>query len=287
METILKRVENIGIVPVVKITDESQSIPLAQALSKGGIDIMEITFRSEHAISAIKAISKSNPEILLGAGTVSTAQQAADAVAAGANFIVTPGFNHEVVQWCVDNKVLALPGIQTPSEIETALSYGIKNVKFFPAATSGGPQFLKDISGPYAHVRVMPSGGINKNNMHDYLGLKNVVAVGGSFMLPQDKIENHEWQVIEDLSKSAIQALLDLKLVEATLNKSNDDSFLEELNHLVSYEFTSSNEQTLVFETPYIEAAAYQFAKSYDVKHIDSTSFSISDSKNSVIIKQK
>ena len=229
---LLERIASIGIVPVVKITKAQDALPLAKALYHGGIDCAEITFRSAYAKDAIEEIHRELPDMLLGAGTVSTIEQAQDALQAGASFIVTPGFNERVVSWCVENNIPILPGVSTASEIETALSYGLHNVKFFPAQSSGGAQKIKDLSAPYADVKFMPTGGINAQNMHEYLSLPNVLAIGGSFMLPQDKIDAQDFDAIEQLSKQAIQSLLGYKLIHIGINSENSEE-AEKTAHLL------------------------------------------------------
>lgn len=220
---ILERIANVGIVPVVKINKAQDALPLAKALYQGGIDCAEITFRSTYAMDAIKEIHKELPDMLLGAGTVSTIEQAKDACAAGASFIVTPGFNERVVTWCIENNVLVLPGVSTASEIETALSYGLHNLKFFPAQSSGGAKKIKDLSAPYADVAFMPTGGINADNMHEYLALPNVIAIGGSFMLPQDKLDAQDFEAIETLSKKAVKEMLGYELIHIGINSENSE----------------------------------------------------------------
>ncbi|MEG2909006.1 MAG: bifunctional 4-hydroxy-2-oxoglutarate aldolase/2-dehydro-3-deoxy-phosphogluconate aldolase [Erysipelotrichaceae bacterium] len=218
----LERIENIGIVPVVKISKASDALPLAFALYKGGIDCAEITFRSDYALEAIKTINKALPDMLLGAGTIRNVAQAKEAIDAGASFIVTPGFNHEVVKWCIEHNVLVMPGISSATELETALSYGLTNVKFFPAQSSGGAQKIKDLSGPYPQIKFMPTGGINAENMHEYLSLPSVIAIGGSFMLPQASIDDGDFETIELLSKQAVKSLLNYELIHLGINSENE-----------------------------------------------------------------
>lgn len=213
MNEIIDRISNIGIVPVVNIQQACDALPLAKALYDGGIDVAEITFRSEHALEAIATIHKELPEMLVGAGTVLTVQQAQDAIQAGASFIITPGFNERVVTWCLANNVLILPGVASASEIELALAHDIHDVKFFPAESSGGAKKLKDLGAPYPQIRFLPTGGINEKNMHEYLSLPNVIAIGGSFMLAPDALEEKDWQAIEKLSERAIASLLAYDLI--------------------------------------------------------------------------
>lgn len=223
MNELFERISQIGIVPVVKINKEEEALPLANALYQGGIDVAEITFRSEYALYAIEQIHNQIPDMLLGAGTVLQVEQAQQAVEAGASFIVTPGFNHEVVTWCIEHHIPVLPGVSTASEIETALSYGLHEVKFFPAESSGGAQKLKDLGAPYAQMKFLPTGGINEKNMHEYLSLPNVLAIGGSFMLPNDIIEAQDFKTIEQLSVKAMKQLLGYELIHIGINQEHAD----------------------------------------------------------------
>lgn len=283
MTELLKEISDIGIVPVVKINEEADALPLAQALVNGGINVAEITFRSEHAVKAIESVSKTIPEMLVGAGTVSSVEQAKAAVEAGAKFIVTPGFNDKVVQWCLDNEVCVLPGVSTASEIETALQYGLTTLKFFPAESSGGAKKLKDLSGPYPHIKFMPTGGIGVHNMHDYLQLPNVIAIGGSFMLNADNIANKDWAAVEKASVEAIESLLGYELIHLGINSESSEEaertakMLCHLFHFQYYKKPKSHFAGKGFEvlngqgigkhghigiyTPYPERAIYQLAK--------------------------
>lgn len=213
MNNIVKRITQIGIVPVVKITSALDAIPLANALLTGGIDVAEITFRSEHALHAIQSIHETFPEMLLGAGTIRTVEQAQSAIQAGAQFIVTPGFNLSVVAWCIEHKICVLPGVSSASEIELALDYGLTTLKFFPAESSGGAKKLKDLSAPYPMVSFLPTGGIGIHNLHEYLKLPNVFAIGGSFMLDTQAIKDENWEKIEELSRDAVKHLLQYELI--------------------------------------------------------------------------
>ncbi|QIK69280.1 bifunctional 4-hydroxy-2-oxoglutarate aldolase/2-dehydro-3-deoxy-phosphogluconate aldolase [Erysipelothrix sp. HDW6C] len=221
MSRILERIQNIGIVPVVKIENTDDILPMAKALKDGGIDCMEITFRSEYATTAIRDIVAHYPDMVIGAGTVTSVAYAQQAKDAGAMFIVTPGFNEEVVAWCVENNIPIIPGVQTASEIEAAMAFNLTTLKFFPAESSGGARKLKDFSGPYSGISFMPSGGINAANMHEYLQLPNVAAIGGSFMLPADEIAAGNWDHITQLTKEAIKHLLSYRLIHVGINHDN------------------------------------------------------------------
>ncbi len=221
---IFKQLSNIGIIPVVKINDASKAVPLAKALAKGGLNAAEITFRTPAAEEAIRNITKACPDILVGAGTVLTIEQAQRALDAGAKFIVSPGFNPKVVKWCLDNNVTPLPGCTSPSEIEAALELGLKVVKFFPAEQSGGLAKIKAMSAPYGDVKFMPTGGVSLDNVNDYLNAKCIVACGGSFMVKESLIDNDNWDEITDLTRRSVEIMLGLEVGHIGINHENEDS---------------------------------------------------------------
>ena len=171
-----------GVIPVIMIEDASASAGLARALTEGGLPCAEVTLRTSCALEAIERMRVAAPDLLLGAGTVLTEAQADDAVRAGARFVVAPGFNRKVVDWCRGRDVPVYPGVCTPTEIEAALDAGVRELKFFPAEAMGGVACLKAISAPYGAVNFIPTGGINLSNMASYLALPNVIACGGSWI---------------------------------------------------------------------------------------------------------
>lgn len=203
MELLQKRISEIGIIPVIKIKDAAGAVPLAQALARGGLPAAEITFRTACAEEAIRRITAELPDMLVGAGTVLTVEQASRAKDAGASFIVSPGLNPEVVSWCLEAGVPVLPGVCTPSDIEKALSLGLKTVKFFPAEASGGVAMLKAMSAPYGDVRFMPTGGINEKNLLAYLSFPKVVACGGSFMVSEKLVDSGDYDAVTALTEKA------------------------------------------------------------------------------------
>ncbi len=219
---LMQQISNIGIVPVIKINDASKAVPLAKALIDGGLPVAEITFRTDAAEEAIRLVSEAFPEMIVGAGTVLTIEQAERAKNAGAKFIVSPGFNPKVVKWCVDNDILATPGCTSPSEIEQALELGLKVVKFFPAEQSGGLEKIKALSAPYGNLKFMPTGGIGLNNIVEYMMNKKIVACGGSFMVKEDLINNDEWDKITKLTKDAVDIMLGLEVVHIGINNENE-----------------------------------------------------------------
>jgi 2-dehydro-3-deoxyphosphogluconate aldolase/(4S)-4-hydroxy-2-oxoglutarate aldolase len=191
------------IVPVIVIDDPDDAVPLARALVDGGLATAEITFRTAHAAEAISRIAAAVPEILVGAGTVLSPVQAATAWDSGARFIVAPGFNPRVVDYCIQQGMPVYPGICTPTELEAALEKGLKTVKFFPAEQSGGLSFLKAMAAPYGDVDFMPTGGINLGNVGNYLTYNRIVACGGSWMAPADWIAAKQFDRIRDESRRA------------------------------------------------------------------------------------
>lgn len=193
------------LVPLVVLDDENDAVPMAKALVEGGIPIAEVTFRTAAAKAVIEKMSREVPEILVGAGTVHNVEQAEDAVNAGAKFIVTPGFNREVVQWCLDREIDVVPGTVTPSDLEQALSMGLSFCKFFPAEAYGGVKTLKALAGPYADIKFMPTGGVSEKNWKEYLALDNVVAVGGSFMTPSSLVKAKDWDGIKEICRKLVE----------------------------------------------------------------------------------
>lgn len=195
------------IVPVVKIEDEKKAVPLVKSLINGGIQIIEITFRSEAAEQAIKNVRQEYPDFMIGAGTVLTIDQVQKAVKAGANFIVSPGSDIEIMEYCRDNNIPHIPGCITPSEIQVALSYGFTVQKFFPAEAFNGIKTLKAIFGPFPQVSFVCTGGINEENISEYLELPNVVAVAGTWMAKNSMISNNDFAKITELSKISVEKI--------------------------------------------------------------------------------
>ena len=204
MNEILQKIGTLGIVPVVAIEDAMDAKPLADALVKGGLPCSEITFRTAAAADAIKAMTDAYPEMLVGAGTVITVEQARKAIECGAKFIVSPGLDQEVVQYCQEQGVPVTPGIITPTELQKALKLGLEVVKYFPAEAAGGVKFLKALGGPFKQVKFMPTGGISTANLTDYLALPQVVACGGSWLVKKPMISAGEFDKIEQLAREAI-----------------------------------------------------------------------------------
>ncbi|MFO8041739.1 MAG: bifunctional 4-hydroxy-2-oxoglutarate aldolase/2-dehydro-3-deoxy-phosphogluconate aldolase [Alkalispirochaeta sp.] len=204
-QTVYTKIAAYGLVPVIKLTDPDHAVPLAEALSAGGLPVAEVTFRTDSAAESIQRIGREAPDVIVGAGTVLTVEQAKQAVGAGAQYIVTPGFNPKVVQYCVDNDVPITPGVNSPTTVEQALEFGLTLLKFFPAEASGGLAMLKALAGPYGHVRFVPTGGVSGSNLAAYIGQKNVAAVGGSWIVPGDAIAAGDFRKITTLTAEAIE----------------------------------------------------------------------------------
>ena len=218
MNDVLQQISNIGIIPVIAIEDAEQAVPLARALVAGGLPAAEVTFRTAAGEEAIRRIAKEVPEKLVGAGTVLTKEQADRALAAGAQFIVSPGFNPEVTRYVIEKGALMMPGTATPGEMEQAMSMGLDVVKFFPAEQNGGVAKLKALAGPYTNLRWMPTGGVNTKNMMDYLGFDKIVACGGTWMVKKDLINGQKWDEITAICKDAVKTMLGFELRHVGIN---------------------------------------------------------------------
>jgi 2-dehydro-3-deoxyphosphogluconate aldolase/(4S)-4-hydroxy-2-oxoglutarate aldolase len=201
---VLEQLQQLRILPVIVIGDAGAALPLADALLAGGLPCAEVTFRTGAAAEAIARISGERPAVLVGAGTVLTPVQAAAAQAAGARFIVAPGFSPPVVDWCLEHELPVFPGVCTPTEIEAALARGLETLKFFPAEPMGGLGYLKAIAAPYGSVRFIPTGGINATNVRSYLEFPKVVACGGSWMAPAEWLNRREFARVREETARAV-----------------------------------------------------------------------------------
>lgn len=218
MVQISEQIFKIGIIPVIAIDDAEKAVPLAKALVKGGLPAAEVTFRTAAAEEAIRRIVAEVPDMLVGAGTVLTKEQADRAIAAGSQFIVSPGFNPEITRYVLDKGVAMMPGTATPGEMEQAMSMGLNVVKFFPAEQNGGVAKLKALAGPYTNLRWMPTGGVNTKNMMDYLGFDRIIACGGTWMVKKDLIEGEQWDEITRICKEAVKTMLGFSLAHVGIN---------------------------------------------------------------------
>lgn len=197
-------IANVKLVPVIKLNDPKDAIPLVDALVAGGLSVAEITFRTAAAPEAIALVRKERPDVLVGAGTVLTIEQAQKAIDSGASFVVSPGFNPSVVDYCIEKGMPVFPGVTSPTEVEMGLARGLKVLKFFPAEASGGVAMLKALSAVY-EVRFMPTGGVSDKNVLSYLALKNVIACGGSWMVKPELIEAGRFDEITEITRKAVE----------------------------------------------------------------------------------
>ena len=192
----LQKVKNAKVIPVLKFENTEDAMNTINALSAGGIQIAEITYRTEKASECIKMISQKFPDMLVGAGTITNVKKAKDAVLNGAKFIVMPGYDKKTVSWCIRKKIPVVPGVATPSEIMKAVNKGINVLKLFPAEVSGGIKLLRALKGPFYDVNFIPTGGITSENAKEYLALSNVITVGGTWIAGEDAVKNKQWQLI-------------------------------------------------------------------------------------------
>ena len=260
MNEILEKIGELGIVPVVKIEKAEDALPLGRALIDGGLPIAEITFRTSAAEDSIKTLTKELPNLLVGAGTVLTVEQAKKAVSAGAQFIVSPGFNPKVVDYCIENDIPVTPGINNPTQIEMALERGIEVVKFFPAEASGGLPLLKSMSAPYNNIKFIPTGGINQNNLCSYLSNNKVLACGGSWMVKASLISSDNFDEITRLTKEAISIMLGFEFAHLGINEEDEDKALNSANLLSHLFYLPIKEGTSsIFAGPEFEVMKNQY----------------------------
>lgn len=221
----MERIGATGLVPVVVINTAADAVAAAEALLAGGVDVMEITMRTEAGLQAIRNVAEGCPEMLVGAGTVLTLEKCQQAVEAGAKFIVSPGFNEKIVAWCVEHDVLVTPGCVTPTEIEAALAYGLRVLKFFPAGTYGGVKGCKSLYGPYksANIAFIPTGGVSNDNLADFADKPFIHAVGGSWLCSTEDIDNHDFEAITRSAKTSVDILLGFELVKVSIWQDQPD----------------------------------------------------------------
>lgn len=199
------KIKSFGVIPVVVLENAEDAKPLAEALVKGGLPVAEVTFRTAAAKESIRIMTENYPEMLVGAGTVLSVSQVDEAMEAGAKFIVTPGFDEEVVDYCLSKDIPVFPGVITPTEVTMAVKKGLKVVKFFPASQFGGLKTIKALSAPFGMVKFMPTGGIDASNLSEYLSSDKIVACGGSWMVKGDLVKAKEFDKIEALTKEAVE----------------------------------------------------------------------------------
>ncbi|MFX0039734.1 MAG: bifunctional 4-hydroxy-2-oxoglutarate aldolase/2-dehydro-3-deoxy-phosphogluconate aldolase [Promethearchaeota archaeon] len=204
---IIKKIYESKIVPVIVIENPENIITLGKTLLEVGLPIAEITFRTEAAERALSILKDALPNMIVGAGTVLTIDQVKAAINSNTDFIITPGFNPRIVDYCLENKILIIPGVNTPTMVEWALDRGLKVLKFFPANVSGGIEMLKSLAGPYPEIRFIPTGGINSENLIEYLRLYNVIACGGSWIVKKELISSRQFEEIKRLTENAISLI--------------------------------------------------------------------------------
>ena len=204
MNTVLEKIQKLGIVPVVVLNDVEEAEPVARALCEGGLPVAEVTFRTDAAEASIRVMKEKFPDMLVGAGTVLTVEQAERAIQAGAEFIVSPGFNPTVVTYCIEKGVPVTPGCNNPSAMEGAMELGLDVVKFFPAEASGGLKAIKAMAAPYVNLKFMPTGGVNAQNINEYLAFPKIIACGGSWMVKGDLIQAGAFERIGELTRETV-----------------------------------------------------------------------------------
>ncbi len=266
MDQKLEAISKIGIVPVIKIEQAEKAVPLAKALCEGGIPCAEVTFRTTAAPEAIRAMQEAFPDMLVGAGTVLTVEQVDQAIASGAQFIVSPGFDPKVVQYCIDRQIAIVPGCSTPSEVEQCVVMGLEAVKFFPAEAAGGISMLKALSGPFGNVKFMPTGGVNQKNLAAYLDTKNVIACGGSWMVDPAMLAADDFEGIRRLTREAVSSMLGFKLAHVGINmedESSADALADEFSGMFGFEKRSGNSSIFagdgfeLMKSPYLGAKGH------------------------------
>ena len=224
---VLKRLAQSGVVPVVVLEDAKAAVPTAKAMLAGGIDVMEITFRTAAAADSIKAVAQECPDMVVGAGTVINLEQCKLAVECGAKFIVSPGYDEETVAWCCDNGIPVTPGCVTPTEIMMALKHGLKVLKFFPANVYGGLSAIKSLAGPFGGVKFIPTGGVNAQNLAEFISSPYIHAVGGSWICPKADIAAGNFDKITALCKEARKTLLGFEVAHIGINTPDADAAMD------------------------------------------------------------
>ncbi len=261
MHKVLEQIQKLGIVPVVKLDNIEDAIPLAKALTEGGLPCAEITFRTDAAEEAIRIIASEFPDMLVGAGTVLTTEQVDRAVNAGAKFIVSPGLNPRIVRYCVEKGIPITPGCSNPSDVEQAIELGLEVVKFFPAEAAGGLNMIKAMAAPYHKMKFMPTGGITEKNLLSYLDFPKIIACGGSWMVSEALIENKEFDKIKEITKDAVVKMLGFELRHIGINAQNEteaDSIATVFQNLFGFTKKMGNASIFaglgieVMKTPYL-----------------------------------
>jgi len=255
MNEVLKQIGAYGVVPVVKIDNVEDALPLGKALIDGGLPLAETTYSTAAAEEAIRVMAKAYPEMLIGAGTVLTTEQVDKAVAAGAKFIVSPGLNPKIVSYCVSKNIPITPGCSNPSDIEAAIELGLDVVKFFPAEACGGLNAIKAMSAPYGGIKFMPTGGISEKNINEYLAFNKILACGGSWMVKDALIKEGKFDEITAMTKAAVQKVLGFELAHIGINTETEADALAVANLFsAAFGFAVKNGNSSVFAGTGVEA---------------------------------
>ena len=254
MKTVSQRIHECAVVPVVVLDEAERAVPTARALLAGGIDVMEITFRTEAAAESIRKVSEDCPDMLVGAGTVCSVHQCETAVEAGAKFIVSPGLSQDVVRWCLERDITVLPGCVTPSEIMTAMAMGLKVVKFFPANIYGGLAAMKSLAAPFVGIRFMPTGGVSVQNVGEFVAAPFVHAVGGSWVCSKADIAEGNYEKISRLRREARSAALGFEVAHIGINAMDAEAASELSQQLKdAFSFPEKEGNSSVFSSTEIE----------------------------------
>ena len=261
LNPVIEQISNIGIIPVIAFNSVEEAVPLCKALVAGGLPAAEVTFRTACAEECIRTIAKEVPEMLLGAGTVLTCEQADRAMAAGASFIVAPGYDPHVTQHVIDKGGIMVPGTATAGEMQQAMNQGCEVVKYFPAEANGGVAMLKNIGAALKSCKWMCTGGVNAKNVNDYLGYGQIVAVGGTWMCKKDLIEAQAWDQITAICKEAVRTMLGFSLAHVGINCENEgeaEQAAKTLCALFSFDYKPGNSSIFAgsavecMKTPYL-----------------------------------
>ena len=254
INAVVEEFSNIGIVPVIKLDKVENAEKLAAALRAGGINCAEVTFRAKGADQVIARMLKAFPDMMVGAGTVLTVEQAEAATAAGAKFCVAPGLNPKVVSHCLEKGIAFAPGLSSASEIEQAMELGLDFVKFFPAEQAGGVAYIKSVCGPYRNMRFMPTGGITADNLNSYLAYNKIVCCGGSWIVPAKALAEENWDEITRLCREAVDRMLGFELVHVGINCANPEEAEGVADKFQSaFGFAKKVGNSSVFASTYVE----------------------------------
>jgi 2-dehydro-3-deoxyphosphogluconate aldolase / (4S)-4-hydroxy-2-oxoglutarate aldolase len=309
MNEMLSKIQKMGIVPVVKLDDAKDALPLAKALCDGGLPCAEVTFRTAAAEEAIRIMRQAYPDMLIGAGTVLTTEQVDLAVNAGATFIVSPGLNPKVVRYCVERNIPITPGCANPSDIEAAIELGLEVVKFFPAEAAGGLAMIKAMSAPYVNMKFMPTGGINAKNLISYLDFPKIIACGGSWMVSDDLIKAGDFDKITALTREAVALMLGFELRHIGINASNEteaDGVASSFEKLFGFTKNIGNSSIfagtgievmkqpylgqkghIAIQTNYIERAIYHLEAQGFTFNMDSKKYGKNDKLMAIYLKEE